>query len=68
MILTGRKTQMTHATDLRHVTVEGILSTGNLQAARQPAAMDAGWRPILAWFGETDALGRSLWRVPEVHR
>jgi hypothetical protein len=59
---------MTHASDLRHVTVENILSTGDLQATRQLAAKDAGWRPILTWFGETGARGRNLWRLPEVHR
>ncbi len=37
---------MTRAFDVRHGTVEGILT----------------------WFSETDALGRSLWRLPEVRR
>jgi hypothetical protein len=59
---------MTRATDIRHVTVEGILSTGNLHTTRQLAAKDAGWRTILAWFSETGARGRSLWELPEVHR
>jgi len=59
---------MTRATDTQHVTVEGILSTGNPQTARQPAAKDARWRTISAWFGEADARGRSLWQLPEVHR
>ncbi len=56
------------AFDVRHVTVEDILTTVDLQAVRQLVAKDAGWRTNLAWFGKTDALGRSLWRLPEVRR
>ncbi len=59
---------MTHATDIRHITAEGILSTGNLNTARQLAAKDAGWRTILAWVSETNMQGRNPWRLPEVHR
>ncbi len=59
---------MTRAFDVRHGTVEDILITVDLQAARQLAAKDAGRRPILTWFGETDARGRNLWELPEVHR
>ncbi len=59
---------MTRAFDKRHGTVEDILSTGNLHTAGQLAAKDAGRRTILAWFGETGALGRSLSRLPEVRR
>jgi len=59
---------MTRDFDMRHVTVEDILSTGNFQTARQLAAKDAVQRTILAWFSETDARGRNLWRLPEVRR
>jgi hypothetical protein len=59
---------MTHAFDVRHGTVADILTTTSLQAARQPAAKDAGQRPNLAWFSETDMPGRNPWRLPEVHR
>ena len=59
---------MTRAFDMRHGTVEDILTTVDLQAARQLAAKDAGRRTNLAWFSETDARGRSLWQLPEVHR
>ncbi len=55
---------MTRAFNVQHGTVEDILA----MVDHQPAAKDAGWRPILAWFSETDALGRSLWRLPEVDR
>ena len=59
---------MTHATDIQHVTVEGILSTGNLQTAHQLAAKDAGQRTILAWLSKVNARGRNLWRLQEVRR
>ncbi len=54
---------MTRAFDVRHGTVEDILITVDLHTARQLAAKDAGWRTILAWFSETDAQGRNLWRL-----
>ncbi len=59
---------MTHATDIRHVTVEGILSTGNLHTARQLAAKDAGRCTIPAWVSDTNVQGCNPWRLPEVHR
>ena len=59
---------MTRAFDVRHVTVEDILIAVDLQTARQLAAKDAGRRTFLAWFSETDARGRNLWRLPEVRR
>ena len=59
---------MTRAFDMWYVTVEDVLSTRNLQTARQLAAKDAGWRTNLAWFSETDMQGRNPWRLPEVRR
>jgi hypothetical protein len=59
---------MTHTIDIWHVTVEGILSTGNLHTARQLAAKDAGWRTIPAWVSETNMQGCNPWRLPEVRR
>ncbi len=59
---------MTHAFDMRHATVEGILSTGNFQTARQRAAKDAGRCTVPAWVSETKVQSRNLWRLPAVHR
>ncbi len=59
---------MTRAFDVRHVTAEDILTTVDLQVARQLAARDAGQCPNLVWFSEADMQGRNLWRLPEVCR
>ena len=51
-------------TVVRHV--DGRLVS--IHRRRVLAAKDAGLRTILAWFSETDARGRNLWRLPEVRR